>query len=480
MDELKSLIDDIEAFCRQHSIAESTFGRMVVNDGKFVGRLRSGKGVTTKTVQRVRTYLENAGAEGFAGTPQNPPIKGRKAKSPRSEGAALMAQRGKTKKTQAGSSDKDGEQAFRFYDNRQKYLMFINTCDEKWVVSERIGLELSQLHPTPPALRVFDAGIGDGTVLTRVMRDMHNRFPTVPFLLVGKEISMEDVRLSLEKMSDRFYEHPSTVLVITNLYYAEAPWLMPSNVNAAAALNWHEVPLSGSSAHEFDTQIKSLLPILSDGWQVRASEKTGNPLYVRPSVLVLYREDQRFILDPIIPRRGKTEGSYDLVIASQPYRANMSAEFKAKKVLGPLAKSLAPGGRMIGIHSHGRDPGLEIIQKIWPGRELNQTSRHELIKAIKAEFGTTGRDMRFNTYSDARSLFRYDMHTLPSEITSTIGTSTLFGAWNAAIYVYQIEDELIAEAVEDGEYLKVTQDVLQKHGGLWFINESFVVSRKRD
>ena len=135
---------------------------------------------------------------------------------------------------------------------------------------------------------------------------------------------------------------------------------------------------------------------------------------------------------------------------------------------------------MIGIHSHGRDPALEIIQKIWPGRELNQTSRHELIKAIKAEFGSAGRDMRFNTYSDARSLFRYDMHSLPSEITSTIGTSTLFGAWNAAIYVYQIEDELIAEAIEDGEYLKVTQDVLQKHGGLWFINESFVVSRKRD
>jgi hypothetical protein len=480
MDELKSLINDIEAYCRVRSIAESTFGRMVVNDGKFVGRLRSGKGVTTKTVHRVRSYLDNAGTEDVAATQQSATTRERIGKTPRIEGAASMAQRGTTKKASA-KKEKDGERAFRFYDNRQKYLMFINTCDEKWVVSERIGLELSQLHPTPPALRVFDAGIGDGTVLTRVMRDMHSRFPTVPFLMVGKEISMEDVRLSLEKMSDRFYEHPASVLVITNLYYAEAPWLMPSNINSAAALNWHEVALSGSTAHEFDTQIKSLLPILSDGWQVRSSEKTGNPLYVRPSVLVLYREDQRFVLDPIIPRRGKTEGTYDLVIASQPYRANMSAEFKAKKVLAPLAKSLAPGGRMIGIHSHGKDPGLEIIQSIWPGRELNQTSRHDLIKAIKAEFGPIGgRDMRFNTYSDARALFRYDMHTLPSEITSMIGTSTLFGAWNAAIYVYQIEDELIADAVEDGEYLKATQDVLQKHGGLWFINESFVISRKRN
>ena len=33
------------------------------------------------------------------------------------------------------------------------------------------------------------------------------------------------------------------------------------------------------------------------------------------------------------------------------------------------------------------------------------------------------------------------MHTLPSEIGDRIGTSTLFAAWNAAIYVNQIEDE---------------------------------------
>jgi len=32
------------------------------------------------------------------------------------------------------------------------------------------------------------------------------------------------------------------------------------------------------------------------------SPKTGNPVYDRPVVLVLYREDHKFLLDPIIPR----------------------------------------------------------------------------------------------------------------------------------------------------------------------------------
>ena len=57
------------------------------------------------------------------------------------------------------------------------------------------------------------------------MRAMHDRFPTMPFYVVGKEISLEDVRLALQKMADRFFEHPATVLVLTNLDYADAPWL---------------------------------------------------------------------------------------------------------------------------------------------------------------------------------------------------------------------------------------------------------------
>ncbi|MFT5182790.1 MAG: hypothetical protein ACI8S3_002683 [Alphaproteobacteria bacterium] len=464
MDDHQTLIDDIEQYCRAREIAETTFGRRAVNDGKFVGRLRAGKGVTTRTLKRVQDFLAAEDAESETAPVAETPlaaVNGGQAESP-------------------AAKNGDGSRTFRFYDNRQKYLTFVNTCSEKWVVAERVGLELAQIHPRPPAIRVFDAGMGDGTVLARLMRDIHRRYPTVPLYVVGKEISLEDARLSLEKMSDRFFEHPATVLVVTNLNYAEAPWLMPGSVSAAAALNWHEVALRGSTAYEFDEQIRDLQSVLSDGWRVRTSKKTGNPLYERPSVLVLYREDHRFIVDPILPRPGHNEGRYDLIVASQPYRATSSVEFKAKKVLAPLARALAPGGRMLGIHSHGHDPGLDIIQKIWPERELGQSSRHLLMKALKAELGNSERDLRYNTYSDARSLFRYEMHTLPSEINASIGTSTLFAAWNAAIYVYQIEDDLLSDAMSDSRYLEATQSVLQEHGGLWFVDESFVVSRKRD
>lgn len=368
---------------------------------------------------------------------------------------------------------------FRFYDNRQKYLAFVTTCNEKSAIARRADHEVTLLHPMPPALRIFDAGMGDGTVLTRVMRSTHRLFPTIPMFVVAKEISLEDVRLGLEKLPDRLFEHPATVFVVTNLNYAEAPRLMPRDAHVAAALNWQEVRLSGSTAHEYAEQIEDLGSALAGGWQTTPGPKTGNPQVVRPSVLVIYREDHKFLLDAVTPKPGRIFEHYDLVIASQPWRARMTAAFKVQKVLAPLARSLAPGGRLLAIQSYGHDPALEIIQQLWPEERPFQVDRHELLGTLRRELGRDARDFNLTAPADDKAVFRYQMHTLPSEIGDRIGTSTLFAAWNAAIYVNQIEDERLDAVVTNGAYLAATQKVLQKYGGLWFNDEAFVVTRRR-
>ena len=464
------LLTEIAAYCRDAGMAESTFGRLAVNDGKLASRLRFGGRVTTYTVDRIRDFI--------AGHPPGAQRGPRPASPPISEGQSAMPDV-KAPETRP-ETDADNEKNFRFFDNRQKYLMFVNTCSEKWVVADRVSMELGNIHPRPPAIRIFDAGVGDGTVLTRVMRSLHHKFPNVPSYIVGKEISLEDVRLCLEKMPDRLFEHPDTVLVLTNMYYAEAPLLTPHSVAAASSLVWHEVSLRGTTSHEFEEQITELQPFLSQHWRARSSAKTGNPLYERPVVLVIYRDDCKFALDAVRPRRGAVRGEFDLIIASQPYRARASVEFKARKVIAPLARNLAPGGRLIGIHSHGDDPGMEVIHKIWPNEHPFVGDRHQLLRATKQELGSAARDLNFNEYSDGRSLFKYDMHTLPGEISgSAIGTSTLFAAWNAAVYVAQIEDQRLSDVMADRRYLDATGEVLQKHGGLWFRDESYVISRKR-
>ena len=464
----ESLLDAIAALCRRLKMAELTFGRLAVNDGKLISRLRDGARIKPETLERVRVFMAEQGAEAPAMPKELVPL-------------LRFAPKRNASAADPAAAGTDRQKNFRFFDNRQKYLLFVSTCSEKEVVAARVGLELQHLHPEPPALRVFDAGMGDGSVLMRTMRQMHRRFPTVPFYVVGKEISLEDVRLSLDKMADRLFEHPATVLVMTNLFYSEAPWLTPRNPNSANALTWKEVRLTGSTSDDFARQIDALEPFLSAHWQARYSEKTGNPVYERPTVMIIYREDMRFLLHDVIPRQGRANAGYDLVIASQPYRLRVTPEFKAEKIVAPLVRALRPGGRLIGIHSCGGDPGLEIVRGVWPDENPFLHNRHDILRAARRALGREARHFNFNGNSDDRAVFRYEMNTLPSEVSGAgIGTSTLFAAWNAAVYVNQIDDERLNEALGGRGYLEATQAVLHRYNRLWFQDESYIVSRKRD
>ena len=82
---------------------------------------------------------------------------------------------------------------FRFFDNRQKYLLFVTTTNEKNKIADALKPIVQNLKPKKPALKIFDAGMGDGSLLMSVMRQCHQKMPNIPLLVSTKEISMEDV-----------------------------------------------------------------------------------------------------------------------------------------------------------------------------------------------------------------------------------------------------------------------------------------------
>ena len=461
------LLTAVIEFCKEYKMAESTFGRKAVNDGKFVSRLRTGARVTPETFEKVKKFINSSGnVKSIQIDNQNLHVL---PKEDNVDDKNLFDEKSKSKKKN-----------FRFFDNRQKYLLFVSTCSEKEVISKRIGMELGHIKPKPPAIRIFDAGMGDGTVLAGVMREMHHRYPTMPFYISGKEISLEDVRICLSKMSDRLFEHPASVLVFTNLFYSEAPWLKPKSMASSNSMVWKEVALQGGSSHEFAEQLNELRGFLDENWQAGHSPKTGNPIYERPTVLIIYREDHKFLLSDVIPKQDVKKADYDLVLASQPYRLRVSSEVKSRNVLLPLVRSLGRGGRLIGIHSSGDDPGHQILKEIWPNDNPFVSDRHSLLKAVKNELGSDARHYNIKANSDNRSIFKYTMHSLPSELEASIGTSTLFAAWNAATYVGQIDEQRLETAMRSVDYLSITQKALKKYGGLWFNDESYTISRKND
>src|SRR5690349_22440193 len=106
------ILSQISEFCRQADMAESTFGRRAVNDGKLVHRLREGKRITIDTLDRIQAYIAASMHGGM------PPPRG----------------------LDVPPEKRDPRGNFRFFENRQKYLLFVHTCSEKRVTAERVAL----------------------------------------------------------------------------------------------------------------------------------------------------------------------------------------------------------------------------------------------------------------------------------------------------------------------------------------------------
>ena len=364
---------------------------------------------------------------------------------------------------------------FRFFDNRQKYLLFVTTTDEKNRIADAIHPYIKKIKPRKPGIKIFDAGMGDGSLLMNVMRQCHQEKPNIPLLVSTKEISMEDVRLGLEKLPDRFVEHENTVFVVSNLHYSEAASLTSKNESKQKKINWKTVKLKGRTSIDFDNQLRKLNVFLEKNWQIERDNKSGNSTYKTPSVLVIYRKDQEFILSDIIPTKINSKNTFDLIIASQPYRSRITAEKKVKYVIEPMLRALATKGKLLTIHACGKDPANQIIQKLWPEENPFASLSEDIIKYIKSNLD----EYFVKQFSfKKKQQIRCNLRALPNEIKGGISTSIIFSAWNAAVYVNQIDETKILRAQKSVHYENIVSEIIDKYKGLYFNNELFVIEKK--
>lgn len=57
MSTLRSLVAEIEAFCRDRSMSEAAFSEAVAKDGKFIKRIREGGQITVRKLDEVRAFM---------------------------------------------------------------------------------------------------------------------------------------------------------------------------------------------------------------------------------------------------------------------------------------------------------------------------------------------------------------------------------------------------------------------------------------
>ncbi len=56
---IETVIHDIEAYCLKAGMAETTFGKKAVNDGKLLTRLRHGRSISLDTYNRIVAVLSD-------------------------------------------------------------------------------------------------------------------------------------------------------------------------------------------------------------------------------------------------------------------------------------------------------------------------------------------------------------------------------------------------------------------------------------
>ena len=100
-------------------------------------------------------------------------------------------------------------------------MSFIQNTSEKRAISAELTPYIASMPKNRTFLRVLDAGTGDGTIKSNVIKTFHKHHPYTSLLITGKEISYEDLKNTLEKMPDRFVEHPNLLVTMTNVKFAE-------------------------------------------------------------------------------------------------------------------------------------------------------------------------------------------------------------------------------------------------------------------
>ena len=460
------LVDSIKTFCDAHGIAETTFGRLAVNDGKFVSRIAGGSRIERITADRAYDFMKRAERGDFV-------LRGR----PRRKKDVSSAEKKAELISEETSVRTPG--SFAFHEQRQRFHMFANTTNESWALADRLSKDLADLRPDADGIRIFYAPMDNGVALTRMLRAVHAHFPDEPVLVVVKGRSLEDLRNTMSRMVDRLAEHPKLVLVMTNMYLREAVNLQKHAPDNPHDIVWREIALEGSRSYDFQLQLAKQFGELAKEWLVKQGEY-GQPVYECPSVAVVHRRDSSEATEAILPKNGGQEMQYDYGVLNRPYLHSHTMKFRTDFVLKPLAERLAVGGRMAVVQSCGQDPAHEIVEKMWPGIPVPVVSRHDIIREFRRALGGERANFTFGGMTDARSLYRFDMHTLPIFEGSEIGASALSSAWSNAVYYAQVKEELIQSAVDEGSrHLEVTRDVLVRNGGLWFVNEMFRATRKR-
>lgn len=356
----------------------------------------------------------------------------------------------------------------RFYDSRLSYLSFVQNTNEKKIISKKIYPYIEKL-PKKKVTRFLDAGIGDGTITSNIIKKFHDVHPNSLLLITGKEISFEDVFNSLIKFPDRFVEHPKLAITLTNMKFAELGLLSPTNENLPIIKK--NIVLKGKNAYEFEQQLEKLDSFINKNWGFDIDDN-GRTAYVRPCLINIYREDCKELIEKNIPKIHK-KNEYDFILASQAYRSRSLTKSKITNVIKPLACALKKNGTLIITHSAGNDSVTSILNNRFVKADLFPDDGRSILKFINQNKSLNGNTYQFSKPKN----YSYSFRKIPSEIVNQMSSSSLDSKISNLFYIGQLSNDEKNLILDDQKKMNKLKKLIINQDRIIFNNEIFSIKK---
>ena len=356
----------------------------------------------------------------------------------------------------------------RFYDSRLSYLSFVQNTNEKKIISKKIYPYIEKL-PKKRVTQFLDAGIGDGTITSNIIKKFHDVHPNSLLLITGKEISFEDVFNSLIKFPDRFVEHPKLAITLTNMKFAELGLLSPTNENLPIIKK--NIVLKGKNAYEFEQQLEKLDSFINKNWGFDIDDN-GRTAYVRPCLINIYREDCKELIEKNIPKTHK-KNEYDFILASQAYRSRSLTKSKIANVIKPLACALKKNGTLIITHSAGNDSVTSILNNRFVKADLFPDDGRSILKFINQNKSLNGNTYQFSKPKN----YSYSFRKIPSEIVNQMSSSSLDSKISNLFYIGQLSNDEKNLILDDQKKINKLKKLILNQDRIIFNNEIFSIKK---
>ena len=363
----------------------------------------------------------------------------------------------------------------RFFDDRLKYLSFIQNTGEKKAISEQIYSHIAGLSENKSYLRILDAGTGDGTIYSNIIKSFHRYHPYASLLMTGKEISYEDLKNTLEKMPDRFVEHPNLLITMTNVKFSELGLVESSSKIKDKKIKEFNLVLKSNNSFDFNSQITGNLlgNFIKKNWGIEI-DKNGRTSYSNPCIIRVYREDNEKHLEKFLQNDYKNN-NYDLIIASQAYRAASSVKVKVNNVIGPLMRLLNKSGKLLVTHTSGGDSIQKVLKLAFKDREAFPNTAKDIIEHLKDNpFGEN------NIYSFSKPMnYFFKFKRAPDQTVSELFGHNTDAKWANIVYVGQIAEKDIQNLENNSRLRNKVRRTIEGLAQIQFKNEIFSITKVR-